>query len=219
MQGLVGIKTHIPDSKQLSNFTERWERQFHVDNPKVKNSELNAYSVLAYDTVLMIAQAVGKIARNASFLTPSTPLAVVGNTKIKVFQEGQKLLQEIFLTNFAGLSGPVKFTNGEMYGCSYEIVNVVGKSYKVVGYSPCNSSKFSKTPSFGNDGLRSVIWPGGSSKVPLGWVIPTRLKIAVPVTAWEQLVRAFLSGRCGYSMVGRTYTNGGFGFVSFFEFT
>ncbi|GLJ29256.1 hypothetical protein SUGI_0577040 [Cryptomeria japonica] len=188
MQGLVGIKTHIPDSKQLSNFTERWERQFHVDNPKVKNTELNAYGLLAYDTVLMIARAVRKIARNASFLTPSTPLAVIGKTKIKVFQEGQKLLQEIFLTNFAGLSGPVKFTDGEMYGCSYEIVNVVGKSYQVIGYSPCNSSKFSKTPSFGNNGLRSVIWPGGSSKVPHGWVIPTRLKIAVPVTLWEQFI-------------------------------
>ncbi|KAH9317414.1 hypothetical protein KI387_019183, partial [Taxus chinensis] len=52
-----------------------------------------------------------------------------------VFQQGQKLLQEIFQTNFTGLSGRIRFGHGEKDDCSssYEIVNVVGKSYQVVG--------------------------------------------------------------------------------------
>ncbi|GLJ29237.1 hypothetical protein SUGI_0576760 [Cryptomeria japonica] len=191
LEGLLGVKPHIPNSKKLNDFTDRWEQQFRLDNPNIKHTELNAYGLMAYDTILMIARAIGKIARNSSlsFMTPSTPLAVVANAKIKVFQEGRKLLREIFSTNFAGLSGPVKFYDGEMHGCSYEIVNIVGKSYQMVGYWPYNSSVLFKTPSFGNKRLRSVIWPGGFSTVPRGWVIPTRLKIAVPtMSGWEQFV-------------------------------
>ncbi|GLJ29243.1 hypothetical protein SUGI_0576850 [Cryptomeria japonica] len=42
-------------------------------------------------------------------------------------------------------------------------------------------------PSVGNEGLRSVIWPGGFVTVPRGWVIPTKLKIAVPRKAgWKE---------------------------------
>ncbi|GLJ29236.1 hypothetical protein SUGI_0576750 [Cryptomeria japonica] len=191
LQGLLGIKTHILNSKKLNDFPDRWERQFRLDNPNMKNSELNAYGLMAYDTILVIARAIEKIARNSSlsFLTPSTPLAVVASTKIKVFQEGRKLLREIFLTNFAGLSGPVKFHDGEMHGCSYDIVNIVGKSYQMVGYWPYNSSVLFKTPSFDNKWLRSLIWPSGFSTVPRGWVLPTRLKIAVPtISSWDQFV-------------------------------
>ncbi|XP_059077835.1 glutamate receptor 2.9 isoform X2 [Cryptomeria japonica] len=192
MQGLLGVKTHIPNSKQLNDFTERWERQFRLDNPNMKISELNAYGLLAYDTVLMISQAIGKMERNArlSFLKPSSSLSVLANTKIKVFQQGKKLLREIFLTNFTGLSGLVRFDEGQMYGSCYEIVNVVGKSYQIAGYWPSNSSMFLKAlpPSFGNKMLRSVIWPGGFVTVPRGWVIPSKLKIAVPVTGWDQLL-------------------------------
>ncbi|GLJ29242.1 hypothetical protein SUGI_0576840 [Cryptomeria japonica] len=125
MQGLLGLKTHTPNSEELNDFTERWERQFRLDNPNMKNFELNTFGLLAYDTVVMVARAIGKIKENASlsFLQHST------TTKMKVFQQGGKLLQEIFLTNSTGLSGLVRFNEGEMYGCSYEIVNVVGKSY------------------------------------------------------------------------------------------
>ncbi|XP_057825492.2 glutamate receptor 2.7 [Cryptomeria japonica] len=195
MQGLLGIKTHIPDSKKLNDFTQRWEQQFRLDNPNTKNIELNSYGLLAYDTVLMIAQAIGKMERNSSlsFVAPSTSLEIIANTKIKVFQQGKKLLEEIFSTNFDGLSGPVKFHDGEMVGCGYEVVNVVGKSYQTVGYWPFNSSKLFKTPSFSDEGLRSVIWPGRSVTVPRGWAIPTRLKIAVPRKAgWEEFVSVSL---------------------------
>ncbi|XP_059077205.1 glutamate receptor 3.2-like [Cryptomeria japonica] len=115
-----------------------------------------------------------------SFLKPSASLGVIANTKIKVFQQGRKLLQEIFLTNFASLSRHVKFHDGKMYGSSYEIVNVVGKSYQAVGYWTYNSSKLFIIPSFGKEGLRLVIWPSGIST-----------KIAVPATGWEQFVNVW----------------------------
>ncbi|GLJ29200.1 hypothetical protein SUGI_0575930 [Cryptomeria japonica] len=56
-----------------------------------------------------------------------------------------------------------------MYNCTYEIVNVVEKRYQVVGYLPYNSSKLFRSPTFGNEGLRSVIWLGGFSTVPREW--------------------------------------------------
>ncbi|KAH9316702.1 hypothetical protein KI387_025329, partial [Taxus chinensis] len=201
MQGLVGIKTHIPNSERLQNFTERWERQFKLDNPNSKNTELSVYGLLAYDAVFMIARAIGKMGINGSFsfLTPTTPPPPIANgeiNSIKVFQQGKQLLQEILLTSFTGLSGPIELHNGEMDASNsslYEIVNVVGKSYQVVGYLPYKSGKPFKTLSLmGNEGVGPVFWPGRSTKIPLGWEIPSngkRLRIVVPrKAAWEEFV-------------------------------
>ncbi|KAH9317028.1 hypothetical protein KI387_018797, partial [Taxus chinensis] len=209
MQGLLGVKTHIPNSQRLKDFTQRWERQFKHDNPNTKNTELSVYGLLAYDAVFTIARAIENMEINGSFsfLTPSSshhPPRIKNGDSIKVFQQGEQLLQQIFLTNFAGLSGPIELHNGEIDGCksSYEIVNVVGKSYQVVGYWPYNSSKLFKTLpiSMGNEGVGPIIWPGRSTKAPRGWEIPTnglkRLRIAVPRARWKEFVNVtFYSDR------------------------
>ncbi|GLJ29244.1 hypothetical protein SUGI_0576900 [Cryptomeria japonica] len=51
----------------------------------MKNTELNTYGLLAFDTVLMISRAIRKMERNVrlSFLKPSASLGVIANTKIK----------------------------------------------------------------------------------------------------------------------------------------
>jgi len=77
-------------------------------------------------------------------------------------------------------------------GSTYEIVNVVGKSYQIVGYWN-NETQLSKQHPFAAsaqsgqnniiDKLRNVIWPGESLEVPRGWVQPNNgktMKIAVP---------------------------------------
>ncbi|KAH9316693.1 hypothetical protein KI387_025320, partial [Taxus chinensis] len=135
-----------------------------------------------------------------SFLTPTTPPPPIANgeiNSIKDFQQGKQLLQEILLTSFTGLSGPIELHNGEMNASNsslvYEIVNVVGKSYQVVGYLPYKSDKqFETLPLMGNEGVAPVFWPGSSTKIPLGWEIPSngkRLRIVVPRNAgWKEFV-------------------------------
>jgi len=73
MQGLIGIKSHVPTSDRLSNFTQRWKREFRMENPEEEKAELNIYGLLAYDAVQMVAQAIGRLGSNASlhFLDPS----------------------------------------------------------------------------------------------------------------------------------------------------
>ncbi|KAH9316696.1 hypothetical protein KI387_025323 [Taxus chinensis] len=141
------------------------------------------------------------IKESFSVLTPtSPPPPPVANgeiNSIKVFQQGKQLLQEILLTSFTGLSGPIELHNGEMNASNsslvYEIVNVVGKSYQVVGYLPYKSDKqFETLPLMGNEGVAPVFWPGSSTKIPLGWEIPSngkRLRTRVPRNAgWKEFV-------------------------------
>jgi ionotropic glutamate receptor len=193
LQGLVGVKTYINQkSNKLRDFTRRWRHRFRLESPDL-------YGLLAYDSVSMIARAIGKFENKSfNFSKPISPtqLAVENTTdftqRIKVFHEGQQLLQELLRTNFTGLSGVVQLQDGEIVGSTYEIVNVVGKSYQIVGYWN-NETQLSKQHPFAAsaqsgqnniiDKLRNVIWPGESLEVPRGWVQPNNgktMKIAVP---------------------------------------
>jgi len=97
---------------------------------------------------------------------------------IKAFQEGQQLLNEILQTNLSGLSGPVQLINGETAESTYEIVNVVGQSFHVVGYWTDKTHKISTTlqsesvpASIQNSSYRTLgplIWPGQTTQVPRG---------------------------------------------------
>eukprot|EP01018_Ginkgo_biloba_P014871 Gb_39752 [translate_table: standard] len=204
MQGVLGVKTYMKETKNLDDFTARWKRQFRLDNPHEDKAEINLYGLFAYDTIFLIGRAIGNLLSKEpnmrfNFLRNSKNLENASDlTDIKVFQEGPKLLQEIHNTKFSGISGPVQIQDGEIMGSAYEIVNVIGKSYRAVGYWSSYSNGLSKQVPFDNESaysnhsnanptssanLGTVIWPGGSTAEPRGWVIPTsgkRLRIGVP---------------------------------------
>jgi len=192
MQGLLGVKTYIQNSNKLEDFRRRWKRQFRLEYPHEEKAELHVYGSFAYDTLWMIARAIGNLGNSSfNFMNPisSSP----SFTKLKVFQEGPQLLTELLKTDFSGVSGVVQLDDGEIVGSTYEIANVVGNGYRVVGYwndktqlSKQISSGASLPSSQNNtiNALKTVIWPGGSTEVPHGWEQPTsgkRLKIGVPI--------------------------------------
>ncbi|GLJ24187.1 hypothetical protein SUGI_0461330 [Cryptomeria japonica] len=199
MEGIVGVKTYVPNSGKLKDFTKRWKRKFRAENPDedYAQTELNLYGLLAYDSLLMVARAVAKLTSNNTltrfnFLKPSSPPLALGNetdlTRIRVFQQGQRLLQHILEISFTGLSGDVRLKNGELSGSTYEMVNVVGKSYRCIGYWTEENQVLSRVlplPPYSTlESLKAVIWPGGGTQIPRGWAIPTitkRLRIGVPV--------------------------------------
>ncbi|GLJ24196.1 hypothetical protein SUGI_0461440 [Cryptomeria japonica] len=205
MEGIVGVKAYVPNSEKLEDFTKRWEKKFRAENPHedYAQTELNQYGLLAYDSVHMVARAVAKLTSNKTrfnFLKRSSPPLALGNatdlTRIRVFQQGQQLLQNILATNFTGLSGAIRLSNGELSGSTYQIVNVVGKSYRVVGYWMDETQHLSRAfplPPYNSvDSLKAVVWPGGDTQIPRGWEIPTigkRLQIAVPAkNGFEEFV-------------------------------
>uniref|UniRef100_A0A2N9ELZ8 Ionotropic glutamate receptor C-terminal domain-containing protein n=1 Tax=Fagus sylvatica TaxID=28930 RepID=A0A2N9ELZ8_FAGSY len=58
MQGVLGVKTYVPKTKELENFTIRWKRKFQEDNPTTVNGELNVIGLWAYDTASALARVV-----------------------------------------------------------------------------------------------------------------------------------------------------------------
>ncbi|KAK7843008.1 glutamate receptor 2.2 [Quercus suber] len=58
MQGVLGVKTYVPKTIELENFTLRWKTKFHQDNPNILDVELNVRGLWAYDAASALARAV-----------------------------------------------------------------------------------------------------------------------------------------------------------------
>eukprot|EP00253_Pinus_taeda_P033031 PITA_33031 len=192
MQGLLGVKTYIQNSKKFADFRGRWKRQFRLEYPHEEKAELNVYGSFAYDAVWMIARAIENLGNTSfNFIKPIS--SSTSFPQLNVLQEGPQLLTELGKTDFSGVSGVVQLKDGEIVGSTYEIANVVGNGYRVVGYWNDETQLSKQLPSGASSpsnpnntigDLKTVIWPGGSTEVPRGWEQPTsgkRLKIGVPV--------------------------------------
>ncbi|KAK9222839.1 hypothetical protein WN944_011279 [Citrus x changshan-huyou] len=182
MQGVVGFRRYVPTSKELHNFTLRWRREMYLNNPNAEVSELDAYGILAYDTVWAVAKA---------------------SEKLKTGQVSDEIFYKQIVNNrFRGLSGDFQFVNGKLTSSrEFEIVNVIGKTIKRVGFwnpttgitKEMNSSVFinkmdtisSTSP---NDKLEVIIWPGGSAAIPAGVGKINKLRIGVPVNGLKEFV-------------------------------
>ncbi|XP_012086330.1 glutamate receptor 3.7 isoform X2 [Jatropha curcas] len=201
LQGVVGLRQHIPESSQKKAFMSRW-REMH-QNGSV-SSALNIYGLQAYDTVWLVANAIDKFIdefNNITF-TSSDMLGELETSELrlgelKVFTGGNDLLNKILHMNFTGLSGHFRFNqerNIESGG--YDVINIDHMSIRTVGYWS-NSSGLSTLPPQNHQGeqanysrldqkLRTITWPGGTVDRPRGWVIADNerpLRIGVPYRA------------------------------------
>lgn len=122
-----------------------------------------------------------------------TPLKFSGNaTDLEAFgvsRDGPKLLQAILNTSFKGLSGNFQIVDGQLQSPPYQIINVIGNGAKEIGFWTRENGIVRKLNSrrgysISKENFGSIIWPGDTTSVPKGWVIPTngkKLKIGVPV--------------------------------------
>lgn len=200
MQGVLGLKSYVAESKELRDFRLRWKRNFRRDNPEV-DGELNVFGLWAYDSVFALATAAEKvfsgdnrgttdINSTASSRTNGTDLDTLG-----VSRYGERLQKEIRKVRFRGLAGEFSLAGGELQSPGFEIVNVNSNGERLVGYWTPKSGLSRKMNHSGEnhstgDYLKSrsdlgpIIWPGDSMSVPKGFVTPTngkRLRIAVPL--------------------------------------
>ncbi|KAL9338651.1 hypothetical protein Peur_067666 [Populus x canadensis] len=192
MQGVLGIKPHVPRTKELKDFRVRWKRKFQQDNPDIIDAELNIYGLWAYDAATALAFAVEKM-ENFGFQkvnvssNSSTDLATIG-----VSLNGPNLLQALSNTSFKGLSGDYLFVDGKLQAPAFRIVNVNGNGGRTVGFwtptkrlvQTLNSTTTKSMNSSSVSDISTVIWPGDNTAAPKGWEIPSngkKLKIGVPV--------------------------------------
>lgn len=192
MQGVIGVKAHVPKSNKLSYFTKRWRKKFQDENPDTDNLHLNVYGLWAYDMVTALATAVDKVgAVVQQFKKPvtrenSTDLDAIGTTNM-----GPTLVDSVRNINFKGLSGDFHITDGQLQPSAYEIVNVIGNGDRTIGYWT-EQHGISKTMkpngkavySTDKDNLAAIVWPGETGVIPKGWQVPTggkKLRIGIPV--------------------------------------
>jgi ionotropic glutamate receptor len=192
MQGVLGIKTYVPKTKELENFTIQWKRKFHLDNPNITNAELSVVGLWAFDAASALAKAVEKVGiTNLGFEKTNVSSNLTDLETIRVSQNGPKLHEAILGLQFIGLSGEFGLVNGQLQSSNFEIINVNGNGERGIAFwTPENglirklNSANTSTFSTSKDNLGPIIWPGDSSSTPKGWEIPTngkKLRIGVPV--------------------------------------
>uniref|UniRef100_A0A1J3IV88 Glutamate receptor n=1 Tax=Noccaea caerulescens TaxID=107243 RepID=A0A1J3IV88_NOCCA len=196
LRGVITLRIHTQESRKKRDFVARWRSK--LSNGTVG---LNVYGLYAYDTVWIIARAVKRLLEsgaNISFSSDSKLTSLKGGSlnlgALSIFDQGRQFLDYIVNTNMPGVTGPVQFLpDRSMFRPAYDIINVVGGGFRQIGYWSNHSglsiippeSLYSKPSnrSSSNQHLKNVIWPGGTSVTPRGWVFPNngrRLRIGVP---------------------------------------
>ncbi|KAK2631556.1 hypothetical protein EUGRSUZ_L02750 [Eucalyptus grandis] len=190
MQGVIGVKTYLPQTKELDQFSKRWEQRFHDEYPGIDHVQLNAYGLAAYDSVSALAMAVEKAdIANSQFIKPAIQDHMADLETIGVSEAGPKLLRSILNAKFTGLSGKVYFKSGQIPISVFQIVNLVGNDIAPIGtwtengiteQLPASNENSIREKNY----LKKIVWPGKSRIIPQGWVIPVnekKLRVGVPV--------------------------------------
>ncbi|KAJ9136084.1 hypothetical protein P3X46_033196 [Hevea brasiliensis] len=184
MEGALGIKSYYSDSSSAyKSFHAQFRQIFRSEYPEEDNLEPGFYALRAYDSISTIINAMEKMSSNSS-----------SNQK--------EFLNNIFSSNFTGLSGQIRFkAGGLMHSPKLRIVNVVGKKYKEIdfwlpGYGFWESNEEGEEHQNGGGSMQlqgHVNWPGNLKRIPKGWAMPSNakpLKIGVPGrTSFQRFVR------------------------------
>ncbi|KAM0043368.1 putative periplasmic binding protein-like I [Helianthus debilis subsp. tardiflorus] len=164
MQGVVGVKPHIPKSDHLKRFKESFKNH--------SGQVINVYGLWSYDATYALAMALERVGSATTFhiqqqKPPVTDLDAIGTSKL-----GPTLLSEMRKIKLKGLTGDFDFVDRSYSG--YEIVNIVGQEDKFIYLW-----KNEKATKISNE--NAIRWPGGSNESPRGWEIPGRkLKVGYP---------------------------------------
>jgi hypothetical protein len=184
MQGVLGFKTSfVSSSEAFKEFKIKFRNKYVSEYPEEENANPSIFALRAYDAAWAIA---GTIKKSQGRVT------------------SKKLLDNILSSNFDGLSGKISFKNGTLSQLPiFRIINVVGKSYREIGFWSPKFGFSEKLIEHDNMKVRIVngsggsmgqmFWPGSLLTVPKGWAINVEekpLQIGVPASgAFNQFVR------------------------------
>ncbi|KAF3664566.1 putative U-box domain-containing protein 51-like [Capsicum annuum] len=203
MQGVLGVKPYVPRSNELHSFTKRWRKRFRQEYPDMDQVELNVFGLWAYDGITALAEAVDQVGATSTkkFKKPDTGENLTDLDALGTSEVGSLLIDSMQNTVLkTGLSGDFRIVDGELQASPFEIVNIVGKGQRTIGFwterdgISCKLKMNGKTSAkCNNKQLGAIIWPGESTIVPRGWEIPTsgkKLRVGVPVKGGlEQFIK------------------------------
>ncbi|KAL5570002.1 hypothetical protein UlMin_026577 [Ulmus minor] len=192
MQGVLGIETYVPETKELEEFRVRWRRKF-------QNLELDVFGLWAHDAAKALAIAIERAWTNESLGFKKRNVSGNSTVDLQTFgvsQNGPKIRKTLTSVRFKGLAGNFSLVEGQLQTETFRIIN--GQVEKGVAkwiskgfwtrqnglvrdlYSRSSSSENNSSKA----NLGTILWPGGSTSDPKGWEIPTnekKLKIGVPI--------------------------------------
>ncbi|CAM8884804.1 unnamed protein product [Rhodiola kirilowii] len=181
MEGVLGVQSYFPKAgNRFKRFAKKFRELFKSLYPNEHHREPGLYALQAYDALWALALATNPISNSSTM-------------------SGEFLLQKLSNSNFQGLNGEFKFSQGRLKAQKvFRIVNVYGKGYGEIGYwsdglgfsvNIANGSTYDKYMS----NLKQVLWPGKPTSVPMGYTIPTDanpLIIGVPANpAFDDFVK------------------------------
>ncbi|CAH1447099.1 unnamed protein product [Lactuca virosa] len=204
MQGAVGFRSYVPTSREIHNFVSKWRKEHYVLEPFMEFKEVDFNGIWAYDAAYALAMAVEKV--------QTSELA----SKELGTNIGTSLLDEMSRVKFHGLGGEFKLKNGRTISKAMEVVNVIGKGGRRVGFWMMATGEFSQeikksNSSSNRKGLEVIIWPGGTITFPKRRKLQTngnkKLRILFPGSSRFQNIaqisvdprtnRSTASGFCG----------------------
>lgn len=199
VQGVIVLRHHTPESDLKRRLTSRWKSVIQEGNT---TASLNSYGLYAYDSVWLVARAIDRFLSAGQIINFSVDPRLhdakgssLRLATLRVFDGGERLLHQLLLTNFTGVSGRLQFdSDRNLVRPAYDILNIEGTGPRLIGYwsnysglsvlspevlymQPPNAS----TPV--QRQLHGVVWPGETTTQPRGWVFPNNgkpLRIGVP---------------------------------------
>ncbi|CAH8264090.1 unnamed protein product [Arabidopsis lyrata] len=204
IEGVLGVRSHVPQSKELKDFGLRWNKKFEKENPTMRD-DLTIFGLRAYDSTTALAMAVEKTNirsfpyDNAS--ASSNNMTDLGN--LGVSRYGQSLLNALSEIRFNGLAGEFKLIDKQLESPKFEIINFVGNEERIIGFwTPSNglvNANSNKTTSFTGerfDPITNITTPKGYAidifeaalkKLPYS-VIPQYYRFESPDDHYDDLV-------------------------------
>ncbi|KAG1368274.1 glutamate receptor 3.5-like [Cocos nucifera] len=204
IQGVIVLRQHTPPSNLTRAFLSRWNNMLQKGNA---TSSLNTYGLYAYDSVLLAAHAIDRFLNEGQKISFSNdPRLHDANgsrlllTALRYFDGGDKLLENLLLTNFTGLTGQVQFSSDRnLIHPAYDILNVGGNGIRRIGYwsnysglsAPETLNGKPRNASNTSQQLYNPIWPGETTTTPRGWGLNNGkpLRIGIPYrTSYKEFI-------------------------------
>ncbi|KAM0930054.1 hypothetical protein ACQ4PT_001140 [Festuca glaucescens] len=204
MQGVISLRPHVEITDRVKNFSARFQAMFRRDNPDSDEdviTDSNVMRLWAYDTAWAIAaaaEAAGAVAGPA-FQAPRRRPSTANTTdldRIGVSVTGAALLRALLNTTFDGMAGKFELVDGQLQVAAYEVMNIIGKGARTVGFWTPESGVSRELNGGGGktSDLKHILWPGETLSAPKGWTMSQNgrvLRVAVPVKGgFKQFVDA-----------------------------
>ncbi|RWS31910.1 hypothetical protein B4U80_10436 [Leptotrombidium deliense] len=162
------------------------------------------------DSVKVVILALRELYLHSNITQPPNDCSKTNDRKWPTGIEFLETLKKTRVEN--GATGRVSFDeNGDRLESSYQILNVIDGQLVAVGnytFLKTDSSSEAKSKPQCELNLNKIVWPGNERKKPLGYFVPTHLKVAtIPEKPFVWRKRPSKDGKCASHQIVCTHSN------------